>query len=113
LSVAIFEFEHITPRSAGGKTKFENLCMSCPTCNRYQAHQTTALDPVSDEEVVLFHLHQIVWADHFEWSDDGAEIIGLTPTGRATIEALRMNRTQKIRVRRMWHVMGEHPPRRE
>ena len=33
LSVAIFEFEHITPRSTGGKTEFENLCLSCPTWN--------------------------------------------------------------------------------
>ncbi len=27
-----FEFEHITPLSAGGKNAFENLCLACPTC---------------------------------------------------------------------------------
>ncbi len=37
LTVAIFEFEHITPRSAGGETIFENICFACPTCNRYKA----------------------------------------------------------------------------
>src|SRR5258708_31084737 len=34
LTVVIFEFEHIVPRSAGGATVFDNLCLSCPTCNR-------------------------------------------------------------------------------
>jgi len=111
LSVAIFEFEHITPRSTGGKTEFENLCLSCPTCNRYKADRTTAPDPVTHQEVMLFHPHQNDWAEHFAWSDDATAITGLTSTGRATIAALRMNRTQMVRVRRLWHAMGEHPPR--
>jgi len=110
LSVAIFEFEHITPRSTGGKTEFENLCTSCPTCNRYKADSTTASDPGTHEDVALFHPHQQEWSDHFNWSDDTTTIIGLTPVGRATIAALRMNRAQMIRLRRMWHAMGEHPP---
>ncbi|MFM7441805.1 MAG: hypothetical protein ACKO2V_24940 [Snowella sp.] len=36
--------------------------------------------------------------------------MGITAEGRATIEALRMNRPQLIRVRVMWVKMGEHPP---
>jgi hypothetical protein len=110
LSVAIFEFEHIIPRSTGGSTSFENLCLSCPTCNRYKADHSAALDPITQQDVALFHPHLRNWADHFAWSQDATELIGLTSTGRATIEALRMNRTQMIRVRRMWHAMGEHPP---
>jgi hypothetical protein len=110
LSVAIFEFEHIIPRSSGGRTEFENLCLSCPTCNRYKADRSASLDPITQQGVALFHPHLGNWADHFAWSHDATEIIGLTSTGRATIEALRMNRTQMIRVRRMWHAMGEHPP---
>jgi hypothetical protein len=39
LTVAIFEVEHILPRSAGGETAFENLCVACPTCNRYKSNQ--------------------------------------------------------------------------
>jgi hypothetical protein len=30
LTVTIFEFEHILPRSAGGETVFDNLCLACP-----------------------------------------------------------------------------------
>jgi hypothetical protein len=113
LSVAIFEFEHIIPRSTGGRTEFENLCLSCPTCNRYKANCTASLDPITQQDVALFHPHRNDWADHFAWNDDATAIIGLTPAGRATIEALRMNRTQMIRLRRMWHAMGEHPPHSE
>jgi hypothetical protein len=110
LTVAIFELEHIVPRSAGGATNFDNLCLYCPTCNRYKSDRASATDPVTLKEVALFHPHQHRWTDHFSWNDDATQIVGLTPTGRATIAALKMNRAQMIRVRRMWVAMNEHPP---
>jgi hypothetical protein len=108
--VAIFEFEHIIPRSAGGATVYENLCFSCPTCNRCKANRTTTLDSATQQEVRLFHPQQDAWVEHFDWSEDATTLIGLTPVGRATIMLLRMNRPQLIRLRRMWVAMGEHPP---
>ncbi len=110
LTVAIFEFEHIVPRSVGGSTTFENLCLACPTCNRYKAHRQNAIDLVTNETVGLFHPHQQTWADHFTWNEIASEIVGLTSTGRATIVALKMNRPQLVRVRQMWVRLGEHPP---
>jgi len=110
LTVVIFEIEHIIPRSAQGQTVFENLCLACPTCNRYKANRQEALDPVSNEMVSLFHPHLQSWTDHFAWSQMNTEIVGLSPIGRATISALKMNRPQMIRVRRMWVKMGQHPP---
>lgn len=110
LTVAIFEFEHIIPRSVGGETSFENLCLACPTCNRYKANRQTALDPVTQQTIPLFHPQQQSWEDHFGWNENATEIVGLTPIGRATIVVLKMNRPQLIRVRRMWVKMGEHPP---
>jgi hypothetical protein len=44
------------------------------------------------------------------WSENGDEVVALTPVGRATIVAFRMNRPQLIRVRRLWIILGEHPP---
>jgi len=58
----------------------------------------------------LFHPHRDAWNDHFLWSEDATELIGQTPSGKATIDMLRMNRPQLIRVRRLWVAMGEHPP---
>lgn len=111
LTVVTFEFEHIEPRSAGGETVLENLCLACPACNRSKANRTTLHDSVSGQDVPLFHPQRDAWAEHFSWSADASEIVGLTATGRATVAALHMNRSQMVRVRRMWRVLGEHPPR--
>ncbi len=110
LTVTNFEFEHIIPLFAGGETVFENLCLACPSCNRYKATRQTAIDPNTQDEVKLFNPQQQLWADNFAWSEDATEIIGLTSIGRATISALKMNRLQLTRVRKMWVKMGEHPP---
>jgi len=48
--------------------------------------------------------------NHFAWSENATEIVGMTSVGRSTILALKMNRLQLIRVRKMWVKMGEHPP---
>ncbi|WP_414516324.1 HNH endonuclease [Nostoc sp. PCC 9305] len=110
LTVTTFEFEHIIPLSVEGKTVFENLCLACPSCNRYKATRQTAIDPNTQNEVKLFNPQQQLWADHFTWSEDATEIVGLTTIGRATISTLKMNRLQLTRVRKMWVEMCEHPP---
>lgn len=110
LTVVIFEFEHILPRSLGGDTSVENLCLSCPTCNRYKSDRTFGVGDKQTRMTALFHPHRDAWNDHFSWSEDATELIGLTPSGKATIDTLRMNRPQLIRVRRLWVAMGEHPP---
>ncbi|MEH2290528.1 HNH endonuclease [Nostoc sp.] len=110
LTVTTFEFEHIIPLSSGGETVFENLCLACPSCNRYKATRQTAIDPNTQNEVKLFNPQQQLWTDHFTWSEDTTEIVGLTTIGRATISTLKMNRLQLTRVRKMWVRMGEHPP---
>nr|WP_206070689.1 HNH endonuclease signature motif containing protein [Nodosilinea sp. P-1105] len=110
LTVSTFEFEHIVPLSAGGATVFENLCLSCPSCNRHKASRQTAVDPETQVVTPLFHPHQQRWSDHFTWNAEATEVIGLTAIGRATVGTLRMNRSQMTRVRRMWVKLGEHPP---
>ena len=110
LTATTFEFEHISPKSVGGETTFGNVCFSCPMCNRYKAASTSAVDPLTHIDVPLFHPQQQAWSEHFAWSGDGTEIMGLSPIGRATLAALQMNRAAMIRVRRMWVAMAEHPP---
>jgi len=44
------------------------------------------------------------------WSDDFTLIVGLTGTGRATVEALQMNRPGVVNLRRLLHAAGLHPP---
>lgn len=110
LTAAAFEFEHIVPLSRRGTTVFENLCLACPSCNRFKAARQTATDPTTQAEVPLFHPQQQAWTEQFQWNGEATEIVGLTSIGRATLVALKMNRPQLLRVRRMWVEMGEHPP---
>jgi HNH endonuclease len=111
LTAMTFEFEHILPLSAGGQTIWENLCLACPTCNRHKADRQTAVDPFTGQNVPLFHPQRQVWVDHFKWSEDALEIVGLTSSGRATIVTLQMNRSQLVGVRKLWVKLEEHPPK--
>lgn len=110
LTATHFEIEHIEPLAAGGETVFENLCLACPMCNRFKSDSSVAVDPMTGSNVPLFHPQSQIWSEHFAWNDDGTELIGLSPVGRATIAALRVNRPAMVRVRRMWVAMLEHPP---
>lgn len=105
-----FSVEHIIPTQAGGDGEPENLALACQGCNNHKYIKTHALDPVTGELVRLFHPRQQAWLDHFIWSYDFTWIIGLTPTGRATVEALRLNREGLVNLRRALFAVGEHPP---
>lgn len=80
------EIEHIMPISVGGKTKENNLCLSCPRCNRYKGVQVDGYDADTDTVVTLFNPRKDKWQDHFVWSSDGLYVIGLTAEGRVTAE---------------------------
>ena len=105
------EVDHIRPRSRRGKTSRSNLCRACSSCNTYKGDQTRGLDPITNKRVSLFNPRRQRWADHFQWSEDGTQIIGLTPCGRATVETLKMNHLQIVRARRLWVSVGWHPPK--
>lgn len=99
-------FDHIIPRSAGGATERENLWLVCRPCNEFKGSQTHAIDPETGETVPLFNPRKQDWNEHMAWSADGTRIIGLTPIGRATIVALKLNRLLLVYARRRWVAVG-------
>lgn len=105
-----FSIEHIIPRSAGGETVLDNLALSCQGCNNHKNNKTEGRDPVSADTVPLYHPRKQPWSNHFAWNDDFTLIIGLTPTGRSTVEALQLNREGVVNLRRVLYAIGEHPP---
>jgi hypothetical protein len=109
-SMQSFSVEHIEPRSRGGPTVAGNLSFSCQGCNNHKYTKTGAADPISGEQVPLFHPRNQRWRDHFAWSEDGTVMLGLTPTGRATVVALQLNRDGLVNLRRLLFAAGEHPP---
>jgi hypothetical protein len=103
--------DHIVPLAASGETEFDNLCYSCPHCNRYKSDEQTVVDPDTGITTRLFNPRIHRWSDHFQWSDDNTQLIGLTPTGKATIMQLRMNASDVVEARTIWVQVGWHPPK--
>jgi hypothetical protein len=105
-----FSIEHIIARNKGGIAALDNLALSCQGCNNHKYNKIEGRDPVSGQTVSLYHPRQQRWEDHFVWNEDYTLIIGITPTGRATVETLRLNREGVVNLRRVLYMMGEHPP---
>jgi HNH endonuclease len=105
-----FSVDHIVPIAAGGQDLANNLALACQGCNNYKHVKTYALDPLTLKEVALFHPRRDDWHEHFTWTDDFAELIGLTPSSRATIAELRLNRENVVNLRRALAEIGKHPP---
>ncbi len=102
--------EHILPRSLGGSDDRENLAASCYRCNEFKGAKTDAIDPETGQLAPLFHPRRQVWAEHFAWVNGGTHVIGITPTGRATVIALRLNNDNQVEARSIWIEFGWHPP---
>lgn len=94
-----FSVEHIIPSSRHGTDDFSNLAFACQGCNNRKYIDIDAIDPVTGETVALYHPRQHIWEEHFRWSDDTIHIIGLSPTGRASVEKLRLNREGVVNLR--------------
>jgi len=105
-----FSIEHIIPHHLGGETTLDNLALACQGCNNHKYTKTESRDPVSDKIVPLYHPRRQRWNDHFAWNDDFTLVIGLTSIGRATVQALQLNREELVNLRRVLYAMGEHPP---
>jgi hypothetical protein len=109
--MARLEIEHVIPLAKGGSNDQSNLWLACPLCNRFKGDKTSAVDPKTGSVVPLFNPCTQVWSEHFRWSEDGLQIIGLTPTGRATVVALHLDDDpDALEVRSYWVLAGWHPP---
>ncbi|MBC6473749.1 MAG: hypothetical protein GDA48_13800 [Hormoscilla sp. GM102CHS1] len=72
--------------------------------------RTVYPDPQTGEEIALFNPRKQNWTEHFNWSEDLIQLIGQTPCGRATIEALALNRPGVVNLRQLLLLAGLHPP---
>jgi 5-methylcytosine-specific restriction endonuclease McrA len=80
--------EHIIPIAAGGEIALDNLALACGGCNEHKHIKLTRFEPVSQTKVPLFHPRCQIWDEHFAWSADFLQVVGLTPAGRATVNVL-------------------------
>lgn len=66
-------------------------------------------DPNTGDEAPLFNPRTDRWAEHFTWNEDW-RIVGLTPTGRATVAALDLNSPRRVRIREAEEWFDLFPP---
>jgi hypothetical protein len=104
-----FAVEHIVPFVLGGPTAIENLALSCSGCNGHKYNKVEALDPLGLGRVPLYHPRRDRWHDHFTWDAEYTHLIGFSPTGRATINALNLDRVGVVNLRWALFLLGLHP----
>jgi hypothetical protein len=105
-----FAVDHIEAIARGGSDDSENYALACFGCNGAKSDIAEVQDPETGILVLLYNPRRDRWQEHFHWSDDFMQIIGDTPTGRATVLRLDLNRAGVVNLRR---VLGEdegHPP---
>jgi len=104
-----FEVEHITPKKRGGSDALDNLALACSICNSYKGSFERGFDSETQTEIALFHPRRDVWDEHFEFQSVTGEIVGLTPTGRATVNRLRINDPRQTAARLLWIQLDLYP----
>lgn len=105
---ATFHIDHVHPRNLGGPTNLSNLALACVSCSLRKWARVSAADPETGAIVSLFNPCTQDWCEHFSWSD--AILLPLSASGRATVEALAMNRPIILSIREEEMVRGRHPP---
>ena len=104
---APFHVDHVIARQHGGGHELENRALACCFCNRFKGPNLSGVDPVSGHVARLFDPRENNWAEHFGWN--GPQLVGHTAIGRATIQALRLNRADAIAVRQLMIKEGKYP----
>src|SRR5258708_14064972 len=105
-SADTFAIEHIVPKSRRGSNEPDNLALSCQGCNGYKYTSVNAIDPVNGALAGLYNPRKDRWSDHFMWNQDYTQILGISPTGRATIVKLRLNREGLVNLREALLAIG-------
>jgi hypothetical protein len=96
-SELIHHIEHIVSRQHGGPDDVGNLALACHRCNLHKGPNLSGIDPLTGEVVSLFNPRHERWNEHFSFH--GTHIIGITPTGRATVHVLAMNDPRRLELR--------------
>ncbi len=106
--VATFHIDHVIPVVAGGKTTTDNLALACVSCSLRKGARQEIEDIETGEVVSIFNPRQQRWDAHFAWN--GVAVMGLTAVGRATVQALDLNRSTMLAIRAEEELLGRHPP---
>ena len=108
LNPSLLEIEHLLATANGGSDSEENLWLACRLCNGYKGIQVEAVDSKTNKSVSIFNPRIQDWNEHFEWRKE--KVVGKTPCGRATVQALKLNNEIISPLRKRWILVGWFPP---
>lgn len=97
---ATFHVDHVVARQhvVQAEDDLGRLALACDRCNFCKGTNLSSVDPATGEIVLLFNPRRDVWQEHFR--HDGVQIIGMTPTGRATVRLLQFNAKHRLELRK-------------
>ncbi len=107
VSIYRHEIDHVMAQKHGGQAVPQNLALACLPCNRAKGSDLTTFDPIGHDIVPLFNPRHQIWSDHFTLDD--ANIVGMTPVGRATVFLLKFNVPTRYLDRHVLITQGRYP----
>jgi hypothetical protein len=107
MQVSVGDQIRVTAGFREGKNVFKNNDIA--QVREVKGDHISGVDPESREETLLFNPRQDTWNEHFDFDAGRFQLLGRTPTGRATIDQLRMNTSYQIEARKYWVEAGLYP----
>ena len=102
------QVDHVIALKHGGQTIINNLALACAVCTSNKGSDLATVNQTTENLIPLFNPRKQHWRDHFSLS--GAQIVGVTTIGEATIRLLRMNDPDRILLRQALNETGLYPP---
>ena len=99
--------DHVRARQHRGATTRRISRSPEYRCNLHKGTNLSGVDPQTDAVASLFDPRGMAWDDHF--AAVGAEVVGRTTEGRATVETLQMNEPRRLERRAEAIEAGEWP----
>ncbi len=63
-AIHTFNIDHIIPLDKDGKSNIENLALSCGGCNSAKSDKVTAIDSLTNTDVLIFNPRIHKWNEH-------------------------------------------------
>ena len=102
-----FSVDHIVALAQDGSNDTDNLALACQGCNGSKFTAIDAVDPITGQFVPLYNPRIHHWAEHFVWAEEYSLILGVTPTGRATVAKFQLSRSGVVNLRKVLHPLGK------
>lgn len=103
-----FAVDHVIAEKHRGKTISDNLCYSCYWCNSFKGSDISSVLWEDEPKIIpLFHPRKQKWNEHFRLENE--TVIGVTPTGKVTVDLLQMNANERKEVRQLMIEANVYP----